>query len=255
MVKAKFLDINHPSHHKDLAQIILKGGVVGSLWGHHLYFLTCNAYDKQAVSRLNKIKGRPANQVLVSPGSIEEIEEFADIKRSEALINTSKLFKMTPIDYLKFLLKKFPLGIEFIAKVHTPGSISKSDEKGVKTIWLAGYLKDKYYCNLLDEVRSLRNKGHKIAFAGSSLNLKGENTLTIKDLDQVILEFGELVEALSVHPNSKKLKRLRFTTSCSAVSFIDEKPRLLRVGCTKISTLRKYIPNLVVPLNLASTRK
>lgn len=245
MTKALLFCIDDPSHHKSLAQIMLSGGVVGSIWGHHLYFLACNAFDPRAVARMNGIKGRRSDQILVSPGAVEEAEEFADIKKSKGLINASKKVGLLPLEYLEFLFKKFPLGVELYANGSAPSSVTFTTPNG-KTIWIAAHMGDKNYSRFLETVRNLRKTGKKIIFAGTSLNLKGENTLTVKEFDKVLADFGDKLDAIAFHPKGKELKKLKFSTSSSVVSFIGKRPKLLRLGCIKIKTLQKYIPDLIV---------
>lgn len=253
-MKAQLIDRSHPSHHQTLAQIMLKGGVVGAIWGHHLYFLSCNACDLKAVARMNEIKGRAVDQVFVSPGAVEEAEEFADIKKSKGLIFAARRFNMSPAKYLEFLFRKFPIGVELFANGQAPDAVTFETKDG-KTIWIAAHMGDKNYSKFLETVRNLRRAGHQIVFAGTSLNLKGDNTLTVKQLDKVVEDFGDKVDAISVHPQAKNLKKLKFSTSCSVVSFVGKRPKLLRIGCTKVETLKKYIPNLKIPQNLTSTRR
>ncbi|TSC64656.1 MAG: Uncharacterized protein G01um101493_70 [Microgenomates group bacterium Gr01-1014_93] len=253
-MKARLIDISHPKHAQTMAQIMLNGGIVGAIWGHHLYFLACNACNLKAVARMNGIKNRPKNQVFVSPGAVEEAQEFGDFEKSKALIWASRKLNLAPIKYLEFLFKKFPLGVELIANGKAPSSVTFTTKKG-KTIWIAAHMGDKNYSKFLDEVRSLRKSGKKIIFAGTSLNLRGDNTLTVKDFDKVMEDFGDKVDGLSVHSRGGSLKKLRFSTSCSVVSFIHDKPKLLRVGCTKHKTLQKYIPGLEINDNLLYTRK
>ena len=254
MSKARKIEFTHPEHAKTLANIMLKGGIVGAIWGHHLYFLACNACNLDAVKRMNKIKGRSEDQVFVSPGAVDEAEEFADIKRSKGLIFASHKKGMTPTKYLEFLYKRFPLGVELYANDKAPSTITFATDRG-RTIWIAGHMNDKIYSKFLTTVRTLRRAGKNIVFAGTSLNLRGDNTLTVKQLDKVIEDFEDKIDAISVNPNASKLKKLRYTTSCSVVSFVGSKPKLLRVGCTSVPILKKYIPGLIVPNEIKSTRK
>lgn len=254
MSRARLIEITHPQHHQTLAQILLEDGIVGTIWGYHLYFLTCNAFSKQAVARMNQLKNRPPSQVLASPGAVEEAEEFADIKGSKGLEYAASKMGRTPLKYLEFLYHKFPLGVELRAKKSAPQAVTLATKEG-KNIWIAGHLADKSYSQLLAAVRGLRRQGKKIAFAGTSLNLMGGNTLTVKQFDQVVAHFGDKIDAISIHPQAKNLKKVRYATSCSAVSFIGKKPRVLRVGATSIATLKKYIPGLEVPDHLPSTKK
>lgn len=254
MSQARQISIQDPDHGEALAGILAKGGIVGSIWAHHLYFLSCNAFDKKAVARMNKIKGRPENQVLVSPGAIEEIEEFVDLKRCKGLSNAAKKMGKSPTEYLNFLFQRFPLGVELYANDKAPSSITYATSSG-KTIWIAAYARDRYYTKFLSAVREIRKKGTKVLFAGTSLNLKGQNTLTVKDTDRVVKDFSNLIDAISTHPKSSKLKKLKFSTSCSSVSFINNEPKLLRVGATSINILMKYIPNLEIHSHVAKTRK
>ena len=253
-MRAKLIEITHPKHSETMAEILLQGGIIGAIWGHHLYFLACNGFDKKAVARMNQIKGRPKTQVFASPGAVEEAEEFVDFKKSTALIYTSQKMNMTPRAYLEFLYQKFPLAVELYANSKVPPGITFATENG-KTIWIAGHMRDKTYSKLLSAVRNLREQGKKVIFAGTSLNLKGDNTLTVKELDKVVADFGGKIDAIAVHPNYKNLKKLRFSTSSSVVSFIGEQPLLKRIGCTGLNTLKKYIPDLQIDQNLTSTRK
>lgn len=253
-MSAKLINISDPKHHETLAAILAKGGIVGTIWGHHLYFLACNACDVKAVKRLNQLKSRPDDKVFASPGAVEEAEEFADISKSLGLLYAAKKMKMKPLEYLEFLYRKFPLGVELFANKLAPSTITFATPNG-RTIWIAGHMGDKYYSGLLSTVRNLRHQGKKIVFAGTSLNLNGENTLTVKDFDNVMEDFSQKIDAISVYSKIKPLKRLRFNTSCSVISFIGSKPRLLRVGCTQISTLKKYIPDLQVDASTPSTRR
>ena len=253
-MRAKLIKITHLKSSETMAEILCHGGIVGAIWGHHLYFLACNACNKKAVARMNQIKGRPKNQVFASPGAVEEAEEFADFKKSKALIFASQKMNMTPRTYLEFLYRKFPLAVELYANSKVPPSITFVTKTG-KTIWIAGHMRDKTYSKLLGAVRNLRKKGKKIIFAGTSLNLRGDNTLTVKEFDRVVTDFGDKVDALAVYPNYKTLKKLCYATSSSVVSFIGKRPELKRLGCSTIETLKKYIPNLEVSSNVTSTRK
>lgn len=237
-----------------MAEILLQGGIVGAIWGHHLYFLCCNGFNKKAVARMNQIKGRPKNQVFASPGAVEEAEEFADFKKSKALLWAARQTKMSPRDYLKFLYQKFPLAIELYANSKVPSSLTFATKTG-KTIWIAGHMRDKTYSKLLSAVRNLRKKGKKVIFAGTSLNLRGDNTLTVRELDKAVMDFGEKIDAIAFHPNYKNLKKLRYATSSSVVSFIGERPILKRLGCSSVATLKKYIPGLEIGEDLTTTRK
>lgn len=237
-----------------MAEILLQGGIVGAIWGHHLYFLCCNGFNKKAVARMNQIKGRPETQVFASPGAVEEAEEFVDFKKSQALIYASQKMNMTPRAYLEFLYQKFPLAIELYANSKVPPSVTFATKTG-KTIWIAGHMRDKTYSKLLSAVRNLRQQGKKVIFAGTSLNLKGDNTLTVRDFDKVVMDFAEKIDAISIHPNYKNLKKLRYSTSSSVVSFIGKRPILKRLGCSSVVTLKKYIPGLKIGEDLTSTRK
>lgn len=254
MNKAVLINLSDPNHSKTLAEILINGGVVGSIWGHHLYFLACNACDPKAVAKMNSLKNRSVSQTFVSPGAVEDAEELSDFNKCNALLKTSQKMGMEPKKYLEFLFKKFPIGVELFAKDNVPNSLTFATEKG-KTIWIAAHMGDKNYSKLLTEVRNLRKNGKKVIFAGTSLNLKGANTLTVNQLDKVLNDFGHNLDAISVHPKEKKLKRLKFNTSCSVISFISSKPKLLRLGCTNIKTLNKYIPGLEIPSNISNTRK
>lgn len=254
MTKARLFNQNHPKHHLYLSQILLKGGLIGAVWGHHLYFLACNAYDNKAVSRLNRIKNRPETQVLASPGSSDEAEEFSDLNQNKALVKIATTLNLTPKQYIKFLFNKFPLAIELLSNNKAPDSITQKHPQG-KTIWIIGYEKDKFYNKFLESVRIKRKNGIKVVFAGSSLNITGNNTMTIKQTEEVIRVFGPHLDAISIHPRYKEIRKIQFSSSSSAVSFINDRPKLLRLGTTPIKTLQKYIPNLEIPRNFAKTRK
>lgn len=253
-MKARIIKSSDPKHTETLANIMLSGGIVGALWGHHLYFLACNACDLNAVRKMNRIKGRSENQIFASPGAVEEAEEFANFKKSKALIITSKKLKMSPGEYLEFLFKKFPLAVELYAKINVPKTVTFAT-KGGNTIWIAGHMADKVYSKFLDKVRKLRRGGKKILFAGTSLNLKGDNTLTVKQFDKVVDDFGGKIDAILKHPYDSSLKKLKYSTSASAVSLTGDKPKLLRLGCTNLKTLIKYIPELQIPPKLRLTRR
>lgn len=253
-MRAKLIEITHQGYNETMAEILLQGGIVGAIWGYHLYFLACNGFNGKAVQEMNQIKGRAKNQVFASPGAVEEAEEFADFKKSKALLWAARQTKMSPRDYLKFLYQKFPLAIELYANSKVPPSVTFATENG-KTIWIAGHMGDKAYSKLLGAVRNLRKQGKKVIFAGTSLNLKGDNTLTVKDFDKVVMDFAEKIDVIAVHPNYKNFKKMRYSTSSSVVSFIGKRPKLLRMGCSKLSTLRKYIPDLEISSQVTSTRK
>lgn len=254
MSKAKLINITDPKHHEKMAVIMLKGGVVGSLWGHHLYFLACNAHNKNAVKRLNEIKGRPENQVLASPGGIAEAEEYSDLESNTGLIYAAKYFNKTPKEYLRYLYNQFPLAVELYANQKAPTTVTHQLEKG-KTIWIVGHTADPFYMGFLESVRNFRKIGHNITFAGTSMNLSGENTLTVKEYDLLLKQFGNSVDAISVHPETGMLTETKYGTSSSAVSFIHEKPLLLRLGATPIEELKKFIPDLQIPESYQTTIK
>ena len=253
-MQAKLIETTHPRHSETLAEILLQGGIIGAIWGYHLYFLACNAFNKKTVEKMNLIKGRDKDQVFASPGAAEEAEEFADFKKSKALNYAARRMGMSPYDYLEFLYHKFPLAVELYANKSAPSSVTFVTENG-KTIWIAGHMKDKAYSKLLESVRNLRRQGKKVIFAGTSLNLAGDNTLTVREFDRVVADFTDKIDAIVVHPNYKNLKKLRYSTSCSVVSFINKKPILKRIGCSSIFTLKKYIPDLEISSQVASTRK
>lgn len=253
-MNAKLIETTDPKHAEALAEIMLKGGVVGAIWSHHLYFLACNACNTLAVTRMNRIKGRPLGQVFVSPGAVEEAEEFANLKKSKGLKVTAQKMVMSPSEYLAYLYKKFPLAVELYAKNNVPSSVTFATEDG-KTIWIAGHMADKSYSKFLETVRNLRKNGKQIIFAGTSLNLRGDNTLTVREFDKVIAYFGDKIDAISVYPKGKSLKKLKYSTSSSVVSFIREKPLLLRIGCISVDVLKKYIPDLQLSKNLQTTRR
>src|SRR3989344_1403906 len=254
MAKAKLISITDPNYEHTVANIMLEGGIVGAIWGHHLYFLACNAADPEAVKRLNILKKRPDDQVFASPGAIEEAEEFADFLKNPGLKYAASEMKLSSRDYLEFLFQKFPLAVELVANEKAPKSVTFITANG-KTIWVAGHMADKNYSKLLSAVRNLSRNGKNLIFAGTSLNLRGENTLTIKESDQVIEDFGSKLEAIVTHPEAKSLKKVRYGTSCSVVSFTGSRPKLLRLGSVSILTLKKYIPGLLISENLSHTRK
>lgn len=253
-MKAKLIEVSDLKHAETLANILLEGGVVGALWGYHLYFLACNAFDQKATARMNKIKGRNKLQVLASPGAVEEAEEFAQLQNCRALNFTSKKMGMSPKTYLEFLFKKFPIAVELFANSSAPSTVTFATKDG-NTIWIAAHSADKNYSKFLVAVRTLRRSGKNIVFAGTSMNLKGENTLTIRDFDKVIKDFGEKLDAIAVHQKNGKIKKLKFSTSSSVVSFIGNSPKLLRLGAASVVTLKKYIPDLQIPENISTTRR
>lgn len=254
MSKAKIINITDLNHHEKMALIMLQGGVIGSLWGHHLYFLACNAHNQKAVKRLNQIKNRPENQVLASPGGVEEALEYSDLEKNSGLVYAAGKMDKTPAEYLKYLYSQFPLAIELWANDNAPSTVSHNLEQG-KTIWIVGHNADPYYDSFLKTIREFRKIGYNLTFAGTSMNKSGENTLTVLDYDLLIEQFADLVDAISIHPKNGKITEIKYGTSSSAVSFIDKTPKLLRLGATPIEELQKFIPDLQIPENFATTVK
>lgn len=253
-MKTEYIRISDTNYAKEVVNILLKGGIAGVTWGHHLYILACNAYDLKAVAKMNKLKERPPTQVCAIAGEIKEIEEFVDIKKSKGLLFASRKFNMTPLEYTELLFKKFPLLIEFARNRHAPKSATFMNERG-DSVWLGGHISDQFYSKLIVEARNLRKNGKQIVIVGSSLNLRGENTLTVKELDKVKKYFDQKIDVIAIHHKAEKLKKLKFTTSSSVVSFLAEYPTLLRLGSVRAETLKKYIPGLVLSKDMTNTRK
>lgn len=250
---ARIIDITHPDHSNILTDVLASGGVVASLWGHHLYYLACNAFDGSAVQKLNAIKGRPADQILAMPGLSEEALEFTDARTNQVLKHTAKKAGMSPEQYIHFLYASFPIAMEFRANEKAPTSTTFVAGTQ-KTIWIIGHARDRRYAHLIETVRSLRNNGKSIVLAGTSLNLTGGKTLTVKNEKVAIDTFGDKVDILSVHPNARSLKKLRFTASSTVISFTHDRPLVLRLGVTPLKTLAKYIPGIKLSPDHKSTR-
>ena len=253
-MKTKFISTSDPEYGKKLAKIILDGGIVGAIWGHHLYILACNGLDINAVTKLNKLKERSSNQVCAIAGAIEEIEEFVDLKETKGLMSTAKKVKVAPLEYIELLFRKFPLLIEFAHNERAPKSAVAINERG-NSVWIGGHLGDKFYTNLITEARNLRSEGEPIVIVGSSLNLHGDSTLTVRDLEKTIKDFGNKIDALAVHHRADQLKRLSFSLSSSVISFLTVTPTLLRIGSTRFDTLRKYIPDLKLAENVVRIKR
>lgn len=237
------ISIFDAQHAKKAAEAVLNHGVIGSVWAHHLYYLACNAWSREAVNRLNQLKGRPLNQVLASPGNMEDILELADLQGTRGLKQSADIFGRDPESFLNLLTLKYPIMLILKAKNNLPPSIV-SDNPAGKVIWIASYQGDRVYRNFLTEVRQLRKKGEKIILAGSSLNKNQEKTLTVKEYQQVEDNFGDELDFLSVHPGHSEIKKLRFSASATVIDFTSVSPTLKRVGSVSWDKLKKYIPNL-----------
>lgn len=235
------VDLSDPDHDKNISGVLLAGGIAGLLWAHSsLYFLVCNALDQEAVQKLNRIKGRPVDQTFASPGSVVEAEEFADLNATLGLQLAAREMREPVSGYVEDLYRRFPLIIEFRAKKSAPKSVTKRE-----TIWIAGHEADEGYAKFLSHVRSLRvREGKSIVLAGTSCNFSGDKTLTVHETEKVIANFRGRIDILSFVPREARPLELPYSASASVISFINQRPKVLREGAVSVSTLEKYIPRL-----------
>jgi tRNA A37 threonylcarbamoyladenosine synthetase subunit TsaC/SUA5/YrdC len=233
-----------------VARVIEDRGIAAISWGHPrraTYALLARADDHDATTRLNRLKGRPAGQVLAVVGATAVARRVVDLTEGAALGQIAAARALPPDALLDDLFRTGPVALLLEAAESVPPAIVKVDEAGRARVLVVGQAPevepDNFYDQLIDHLAMERG----ILVAGSSGNRSGRRTYTIWDHDAAADDFGTDVDVF-VHPQLPIPTRRWWDApvSCSGFDLTGSEPMLIRHGSLHPAVFRRTLGHYVV---------
>jgi tRNA A37 threonylcarbamoyladenosine synthetase subunit TsaC/SUA5/YrdC len=233
-----------------VARVIEDGGIAAVAWGHPrraTYALLTRADDHEATLRLNRLKGRPAGQVLAVVGATAVARRVADLSEDGALGQLAAARGHCAETFAGDLFGIGPVALLLEAAAGAPPAIVKVDEAGRARVLVVGQSPevepDNFYDRLVDHLAAKRG----ILVAGSSGNRSGERTYSTWDHQAAAADFASDVDVF-VHPQQPIPTRRWWDApvSCSGFDLTGAEPVLIRHGSLHPAVFRRTLGHYVV---------
>jgi tRNA A37 threonylcarbamoyladenosine synthetase subunit TsaC/SUA5/YrdC len=217
-----------------VARILEDGGIAAIAWGHPrraTYALLTRADDRGATLRLNRLKGRPPEQVLAVAGATAVARQVADLTPTSAVGRIAAARDLGSLALLDRMYATGPVALMLEARDTIPPSIAKVDESGRARVLVVGQApeldQDNFYDHLVDHLATRRG----VLLAGSSGNRSGERTYTAWDHRAAEADFGADVDVF-VRPAQPIPSRRPWDAalSCSGFDLTGPEVALIRHG-------------------------
>jgi tRNA A37 threonylcarbamoyladenosine synthetase subunit TsaC/SUA5/YrdC len=217
-----------------VADVLEEGGLAAIAWGHPrraIYALLARADDREATLRLNRLKGRPPQQVLAVAGATAVAEQVADLSATGAQGQLAASRDLSTQELLTGMFDTGPVALMLEARASLPPSIVKIDGSGVARVLVVGESPEldpgNFYDQLIDQLATRRG----VLVAGTSGNRSGLRTYTTRDHVAAQADLGADIDVF-VRPQLPipRLRRWDAPVSCSAFDLTGSEPMLIRHG-------------------------
>ena len=217
-----------------VARVLEDGGIAAIAWGHPrraTYALLARADDHDATSRLNRLKGRPPEQVLAVAGATEVATQVADISPNGALGRLAAARGVSAHGWLERMYATGPVALMLEARDTIPSAIIKVDESGRARVLVVGQSPAVDSVNFYDQLVNQMATQRGVLLAGTSGNRSGLRTYTARDHESADADFGADVDVF-VRPQSPLPSRRPWDApvSCSGFDLTGTHALLIRHG-------------------------
>lgn len=228
----------------EIADRVLHGQIGLMDWGdpkNMIFVMIGNAGIPDVLNRMNRIKGRPQNQVLAVSGSAELVMKLGNVSASQAI---QRVCKSEDVSAGKLVARLFeyPIGLVVEANPDLPNGITKINGRGQNTVMIAGQSynpKYGYYDLYNPSVRAMDKKG--IIPCASSGNRENEQVYTVYQQEKAYKDFRGEIDFFIKRSNLDPDYRNRRITSCTAIDLSGGEPIAKRWGSRDISYFEQYL--------------
>lgn len=210
--KRLFLEKDEKQSIETASDILKKGGIV-AIPTETVYGLAASAFDSDAITKIFNAKGRPQdNPLIVHIADISELKSIATDIPEKAVLCAERFW---PGPFTMVLKKNGDIAENVSCGLDTVAVRMPSDETARKIIKVSG-----------------------IPLAAPSANTSGMPSPTTAE--HVIADLDGKIDAVVIG------KRSCVGIESTVVSFVGEKPRLLRPGAVTLEQLSEVIPDIEV---------
>lgn len=234
---------------EEIADRIANKGHIGLMdWGEPqdmIYVMMGNGRDGAVARRMNRIKGRPEDQVLAISGFDDLVEIVGNPSESKALIHAAQRLDShaSPMDVIRELFRQ-PVGVVVPAKEGVPPWIS-TVKNGETKVMIAGQSHNCKvpYLDLYNQVvRTLAGKYNTFC-AASSGNRSDLEVYTASQQVAAYADFRRDIDFFVMRRDVSDLYRDHQTTSCTAFD-LGERASLKRWGSRDVRRFRAVLPQI-----------
>lgn len=218
-------------------------------WGdpeNMIFVMVGDGRDPEVAKRINRIKGRPENQVLAVAGFDDLVEKLGELDKAKAL----HINNQSPKELVRKLFE-LPVGMIVPAKANTPDWVTTS-ESGQKKVMIAGQSHNPLveYTDLFNQVVRILANEYDTFCAGTSANRADADIFTVYQQEEAYEELKNDVDFFIKRRNlDSKLNKKRIT-SCTAIELDKGQAVLKRWGSKDIHHFKKHLKQLTVPHNV-----
>ncbi len=215
-------------------------------WGdpeNMIFVMVGDGRNPEVAKRINRIKGRPENQVLAIAGFDGLVGRLGELDKAKAL----HINNQSPQELVKKLFE-LPVGMIVPAKVDTPDWVT-TNELGQKRIMIAGQSHNPLmeYADLFNQVVHILANEYDTFCAGTSANRADKDIFTVYQQEEAYEELKNDVDFFVMRRNLDfKLGKKRIT-SCTAIELDKDKAVLRRWGSKDIHHFKKHLKKLTIP--------
>lgn len=219
-------------------------------WGdpeNMIFVMVGNGNDPEVVKRMNRIKGRPENQVIAVAGFDKLVDKLGDLSQAKALHKNKNI---SPQEIINKLFE-LPVGLIVPAKENVPDWMVH--KKGnLRTIMIAGqsFNKSMNYVDLFNEVVRILADEYNTFCAGTSANRSDQDVFTIYQQEKAYEELKTDVDFFVMRKNIDNRYKRKKITSCTALDLIEERPLLKRWGNKDVGHFKKHLIDLDIPRSI-----
>lgn len=231
----------------EIAYRIARKKHIGVLdWGdpeNMIFVMVGNGRNPEAAKRINRIKGRPENQVLAVAGFDGLVEKLGELDKAKALQTNDQ----SPQELVKKLFE-LPVGMIVPAKADTPDWIT-TNELGQKKVMIAGQSHNPLmeYTDLFNQVVHILANEYDTFCAGTSANRADKDIFTVYQQEEAYEELKNDVDFFVMRRNLDSKLSKKHITSCTAIELDKEKAVLKRWGSKDIHHFKKHLKELTIP--------
>lgn len=226
----------------EVAQVVEEGGIVVFPWGkleRRCLAFMCDSADQRAISRINRIKTRPDNQVLAVNGYPQLIEEIARIEDSRPLVASAKRLGVKPVEVLRRTMSRGAVSFIFRARKGVPATVTEEVD-GDRTMMVAGEIDGSGFDFYTELIRHLHRRN--IITAGSSANRTKSETYHVFEQERAYQDLGRDVDMFVYHDPLPLRPLYAFNLeSCSTFDMTvdSDTPRVVRFGSVHPSRFKE----------------
>ncbi len=241
----------HPRNIERIVSLIAQNKLVVIPYGkkERRVFAIVGLANESIVSRMKQIKDRNASQGVAISGIPDVAPMVAELEKTPALVKAAKRLKITPQEVIERCFQVGGIGLILVAQKWLPKGSTMVNEKGERTVLVAGEISDEKY-DIFPKVYRHLIKQHNQVMVGTSANIHGEDTYHIMEQDMAIDKLKNHVDLfiwdklkIGIFPFFKHL------TSSTIIDLTGYKPKVVRWGSIHPRRFKKIFPTLIFESN------